>query len=196
VPGDVTRLEEVRSAYARIKADWGPVDVAFLNAGIGQFMPLRRFSAADVQRTLEVNVTGVANGLEVLLPDMLERRGGTIVGTSSLGRYLGFPRSSSYSASKAALSLLLQGVRIEARRYHVRVVTFEPGFVRTPMTAKNKFKMPFSMEADAAAERLCRAVAAGRTVVRFPHLMSIVARLAVILPDAVVERTLSVIRSH
>jgi NADP-dependent 3-hydroxy acid dehydrogenase YdfG len=182
--GDVTRSEEVYAAVARAATELGPIDVAFLNAGVGDFMTIDRFDAAKLRRIFEVNVFGVAHGLEALLPAMLARGGGTIVVTSSIARDHGFPASSTYAASKAAVSVLLEGMRVEAAARGVRVVTFEPGFIKSALTARNKFKMPFLMEAEDAVTRLCAGVAAGARVIRFPWPLSISARLATLLPTA------------
>jgi NAD(P)-dependent dehydrogenase (short-subunit alcohol dehydrogenase family) len=188
VPGDATSLEQVRAAHERIVRDAGPVEVAFLNAGIGDVTTITRFSAEQIRRLFDINVMGQVNWLDVLLPAMVARRGGTIIGTSSLARDRGLPSSGAYSASKAAVSVLLEALRVEGQAYGVRVVTFEPGFVKTPLTAKHKFKMPFLVEADDAAARLCQAVAAGRRVVRFPLPMSIASRFGGLLPPVIGDR--------
>jgi NAD(P)-dependent dehydrogenase (short-subunit alcohol dehydrogenase family) len=188
VPGDATSLEQVRAAHERIVRDAGPVEVAFLNAGIGDVTTITRFNAEQIRRLFDINVMGQVNWLDVLLPAMVARRGGTIIGTSSLARDRGLPSSGAYSASKAAVSVLLEALRVEGQAYGVRVVTFEPGFVKTPLTAKHKFKMPFLVEADDAAARLCQAVAAGRRVVRFPLPMSIASRFGGLLPPVIGDR--------
>jgi NAD(P)-dependent dehydrogenase (short-subunit alcohol dehydrogenase family) len=188
VPGDVTHLAEVRAAHERVTRELGPVEVAFLNAGIGDVTTITRFDAEQIRRLFEINVLGLVNWLEPLLPAMVAQRRGTIVGTSSLARDRGLPSSSAYSASKAAVSVLLEALRVEGQPHGVKLVTFEPGFIRTPLTAKHRFKMPFLVEADDAADRLCRAVAAGQRVVRFPLPLSVASRFGGLLPPALGDR--------
>jgi len=191
VPGDVTSLADVRAAHERVAREAGPVEVAFLNAGIGDVTTITRFNAEQIRRLFEINVIGLANWLEVLLPGMVERRRGTIVGTSSLARDRGLPSSGAYSASKAAVSVMLEALRVEGQPHGVKVVTFEPGFIKTPLTAKHRFKMPYLLEADDAAARLCRAVAAGERVVRFPLPLALVSRVTGMLPPAIADRLLA-----
>jgi NAD(P)-dependent dehydrogenase (short-subunit alcohol dehydrogenase family) len=188
VPGDVTSLAEVRAAHERVARELGPVAVAFLNAGVGGVTTITRFDAEQIRRLFDINVMGLVNWLDTLLPAMVAQRRGTIVGTSSLARDRGLPSSGAYSASKAAVSVLLEALRVEGEPHGVRIVTFEPGFVKTPLTAKHKFKMPFLVEADDAAERLCRGVAAGRRVVRFPLPLSLASHLGGLLPPALGDR--------
>jgi short-subunit dehydrogenase len=188
VPGDVTSLAEVRAAHERVARAAGPVEVAFLNAGIGDVTTITRFNAEQIRRLFEINVLGLVNWLDALLPGMVERRRGTIVGTSSLARDRGLPSSGAYSASKAAVSVMLEALRVEGEPHGIKVVTFEPGFIKTPLTAKHRFKMPFLVEADDAAARLCRAVAAGRRVVRFPLPLALASRVSGLLPPALGDR--------
>lgn len=186
--GDTTRTEDVRRAHAELVERQGPVDIAFLNAGVGDSHPLRAFSAARLRQVFEVNVLGVGEWLEVLLPPMIARRRGVLAGISSLAAHRGAPLSGAYSASKAALSTLLESVRIEARRLGVQVSTVEPGFVRSEITAKNRFRMPFLMDAPDAARLICDAVADGRAIVRFPRPMAAATRVLRHLPVGLYDR--------
>jgi short-subunit dehydrogenase len=138
------------------------------NAGVGVFTPAKRLDAALVERVMRVNFLGLVYAVEAVLPGMLERRAGHIVGVSSLAGWRGFPKTSAYAASKAAMTSWLEGLRIELAHQGVRVTTVHPGFVRTPMTAPNPFRMPFLMEADVAARIIARGVERGRSEVNFP----------------------------
>lgn len=167
--GDVADIKSVEAAWSELAAKWGPeLDFAYLNAGAGGVFPLAKFKADRVKRIFDVNVMGVVNWLHFVLPPMLEARHGTIVGTSSLAAQRGGPNAGAYSASKAAVSNLLESIRLEARRSNVRVCTVEPGFVRTGMTAPNKFPMPFIMEPADAAKVIVRGAQRGQSMIRFP----------------------------
>jgi len=188
LPGDTTDIEAVRHAHDQIIAQLGPVDVAFLNAGVGDSFTLASFSAKRVKRVLDVNVIGVVNWLEVLLPSMLERRFGTVVGISSLASGRGFPFAGAYSASKAALSVLLESIRVEAQSAGIQVCTVEPGFIRSEMTDRNKFPMPFLMDTGDAARLICEAAARRERLVRFPWQTAAAAALLRWLPGGLYDR--------
>ncbi len=186
--GDVADPAVVDELHARLVREQGPVEVAFLNAGIGDATSAARFDAARVRRLFEVNVFGVVNWLGVLLPPMLERRRGIIAGTSSLAAGRGLPGSGAYAASKAALSTLLESLRADARRSGVQITVVEPGFVRTPMTDRNHFPMPFMVDVDAAARLILEGVAAGEPQLRFPWPMAAVMQVLSALPASLYDR--------
>lgn len=168
VGADVTDPAEVQAAAGQITAAHGPIDVAFLNAGTSDFVLLPRFDAARLRRLFEVNVFGVIHWLEALLPDMISRGSGIIAGTSSLAAGRGIPGQAGYAASKAAVSMLLDGLRVEARQFGVQITIVEPGFVKSEMTANATIPMPFIMETVQAAGLIASGVAEGRARVRFP----------------------------
>lgn len=191
LPCDVTCASAVQDAVERTRGAYGPIDVAIANAGIGEPLPLRRFSADRVARTMRTNVEGPANLFAAVLPEMIERGAGRIAAVSSLAGFRGLPASGSYSASKAALTTLLESMRLELKPMGVSVTVVHPGFVRTPMTAPNRFKMPFLIEADAAARAIRRGVMRGRREVAFPWQTSLAMRLTRWLPDALYDAIMS-----
>ena len=166
--GDVTDPESVAETHRRAVEAHGPVDVAFLNAGLGDPINLTRFSAERVKRLFEVNVFGVAHWMEALLPDMIASRRGIVAVTSSIAARVGVPSSGPYSSSKAAVSTLFEALRVEAAPFDIQLTTIEPGFVKSEMTDKNHTPMPFLMDTAPAARLICDKVAAGKAIVRFP----------------------------
>ncbi len=186
--GDVTDPASVAAAHERLTEAQGPVDVAFLNAGVGDSFSVDRFTAARVKALFEVNVFGVTNWLEHLLPPMLERQSGTLVGISSLAGHRGGPMSGAYSASKAAVSTLLESIRLEVRTAGIVVTTVEPGFIRSELTDKNAFKMPFMVETEVAAQQIAAAAAEGRSVLRFPWQMAVAVKVLKTLPAGLYDR--------
>ncbi len=171
--GSVADDGEVRAHHAAIRAAWGGLDWAILNAGISDSMNAREFSADAVRRTFEVNLLGAARWLEAVLPDMIAQGSGVVAGISSLAAFRGLPRSGPYSASKAALSTLLESVRVDLRGTGVSVVTVCPGFVKSEMTDRNApGTMPFLMETPAGAAAILRGIDARRRVVHFPAPLS------------------------
>jgi short-subunit dehydrogenase len=188
VLADVVDRDSVARAYREVVSAQGPVDVAFLNAGVGDATRLAKFDARRVREVFEVNVFGVANWLEALLPDLIARGRGVIAVTSSLVASIGLPGSSVYAASKAAVSTMLESLRIEATRAGLQLTIVEPGFVKSEMTEKNRFKMPFLMEADEAARIIADEVADGSPLVRFPWPMKLAVKLMSELPPALFDR--------
>jgi len=130
-----------------------------------------------------VNFLGVVFAIEAVLPAMLERRSGHLAAVSSLGAYKGMPGSAGYCATKAAVNTYMEGMRIQLRRRGVAVTTLCPGFIRTPMTAVNTFRMPFLMEPEQAARRIVRALRQRKKVYNFPWRTTMLVKFSQWLPD-------------
>lgn len=184
---DVTNPEEVRSVYRQIKIDFGKVDIAFLNSGVSFRSSIKEFSSDKAKQTFDTNVMGIINFVEVLLPDFMSERNGVIVGVSSLADSRGFPKSGFYCASKSAASIFLESLRIELKPYNVKVITVRPGFVKTPMTDKNEFFMPFLMSPERAADIIVRGIKKDKKRIQFPLAISVAVRILKIMPDWLFE---------
>jgi len=188
---DVSDHEAVMRTLAAVQAEHGPIDCLVANAGVGDSLPARAFTTASVRRVFDTNVFGVTSCLEAVLPGMIARGSGHIVGISSLAGYRGLPGSSSYAASKAALTVLLESLRIELKSFGVDVTTICPGFVKTEMTAKNKHPMPFLMELDDAAREMHAAIRSRVTHCAFPWQLATLVRAGRVLPDVLYDRMLA-----
>ncbi len=184
---DVTNTEEVRNVYRQIKIDFGKIDIAFLNSGVSFRSSVKEFSSEKAKQTFDTNVLGLINFVEVILPDFMSERNGVIVGVSSLADSRGFPKSGFYCASKAAASIFLESLRIELKPYNVKVITVRPGFVKTPMTDKNEFFMPFLMEPEKAAEIIVNGIKKEKRIIQFPLPISLAVRILRIIPDSLFE---------
>ncbi len=132
------------AAVNRLAAELGPFDVLVACAGIGSLTLVPELDTATLRQTLEVNVVGVAQSIEAVLPKMIERGQGHIVGIASMAGYRGFPWMISYSASKAGLIAYLEAMRPGLRRRGVTVTTVCPGFVRTKMCDGHSLPAPRS----------------------------------------------------
>ncbi len=158
-PADVTDAEALRAAIAALESEIGPTEVLVACAGIGGLTLLPQLDPTALRAMLEVNVVGVANAIDAVLPGMMERGVGHIVGISSVAGYRGMPWMAAYSASKAALTTYLEGLRPALKRRGVTVTTVFPGFVRTALTEDTPFRKPVPMmEPEEAARYLVRAV--------------------------------------
>lgn len=182
-PLDVTDRAATATVIAQIEEENGPIDIAILNAGTHLPMAADKYSADIVAKLLDVNVMGVAYGLEALLPRMIERRAGTVAVVSSVAGYRGLPTAAAYGASKAALINMCESLKLELDRHGVRLVLINPGFIDTPLTAKNPFPMPFLMPADKAAERVYRGLIHGHAFeITFPRRFTWMLKFLRMLP--------------
>lgn len=184
---DVSDKNESINTYNSIVEEFGQIDIAILNAGIDQKTRISNFNSADAAKTMGVNFFGLVNWIELLLPDFMKEKRGVIVGVTSLADARGFPGSAYYCASKAAASHLLESIRIDLKKYNVKVITIKPGFVKTPMTDKNKFHMPFLIDVDEAVRIIIRGIIKEKRVIEFPLRTSLSAKFLKCLPYRVFE---------
>jgi short-subunit dehydrogenase len=119
---------------------------------------------------------------------MQRARAGTLVGIASVAGFRGLAGSGAYSASKAAAITYLESLRLEMRPFGVAVVTICPGYIATPMTARNPYRMPFMLKPDDAAARIARAIAARRRFTVLPRPMALAARGMRLLPRPLYDR--------
>lgn len=184
---DVGSREQIEGAVAAVRSQLGPIDLVIANAGVGRPTLRDPVNMGDVEETFRINLMGVIYTLSAALPDMLARKSGHLVAVSSLAAYRGLPAESAYCASKAAVNVYMDGLRIHLRGTGVRATTICPGFVTTPMTETNKFYMPQLMTAEYAAAKMLRAIARGKKVYSFPWGLHMLVKLSRWLPDGVVS---------
>lgn len=182
LPLDVTDKAAVRAALASIEAASGPPDTVVLNAGTHQPVAAKDFTADGLRQVMELNVFGTANGIETVLPGMLQRDAGRIAVVASVAGYNGLPTSAYYGASKAALINMIESLRFDLRRTGVVLQLVNPGFVQTPLTDRNDFAMPFLIPAEAAAAAIARGLASDRFEIAFPRTFVWLLKLVGLLP--------------
>jgi short-subunit dehydrogenase len=187
---DVADRAQLRAAIDRVSSQLGPVDLLIANAGVGMPTLVDPINIADVEQMIRVNLLGVIYSVEAVLPGMLERGRGHVAAVSSMAAYKGLPGEQAYCASKAGVNTFMEGLRIQLRHRGIAVTTICPGFVATPMTEVNEFKMPFLLQADDAARRIIRALRRKRKVFNFPRPMRFMLRVTTWLPDWVVARSM------
>jgi short-subunit dehydrogenase len=189
---DVRKVADVKAAAADFTARHGTPDIVIANAGVS-FGTLTEYEE-DVEafrEILEVNVMGMVNSFHPFVAAMRERGSGTLAGIASVAGFRGLPGAAGYSASKAAAIRYLEALRLELRGSGVAVSTVCPGFIRTPMTAKNPYPMPFIIDVDDAARRIARAIDARRSFAVIPWPMAIVGRILTLLPNFVFDPVFS-----
>ncbi len=188
IAADVADRTQTVAAIHALRDQLGPIDLLIANSGVGVPTTLEPLNIDEVEQMFKVNTLGVVYAIEAVLPDMLRRGTGHLAAVSSLAAYLGMPGESGYCASKNAVNIYMDGLRIQLRRRGVHVTTICPGFIETPMTAVNTFKMPFLLKADRAAQLIVRALGRKKKVYNFPWQTSLLMKLATWLPDWVLER--------
>lgn len=184
---DVSKKEEIHLAYKKIIERFGRIDIAILNAGFSERMSIKNYDSKIAEITFGANFFGIVYWVEQLLAEFTQRKSGMIVGVSSLADSKGYSKSGFYSASKAAATIYLEGLRAELRKYNIKVLTVRPGFVRTPMTDKNEFNMPLIMEPDKAAKIIINGIEKEKRIIQFPWQIVFVTRLIPLLPNRIFE---------
>lgn len=157
-----------------------PLDLLIANAGVSSMGKAPDRSAFD--RIMGTNFTGVLNTVWPVMQRMKERKAGHIAVVSSLTAYRGYPRRGPYCTSKAAVKMMCECWRIELEPFNVFLSTIFPGFIRTPLTDANKFKMPLLMEPEQAAEVIARGLVKKKAVIAFPWPLFFMVRMLQCLP--------------
>lgn len=178
--GSVTDDAHVSTHAQTIRAAWGGLDVLILNAGVGDSVHGTKFTAENYRWTFDTNVLGACRWIEQMLPGMLAQGSGVIAGISSPAGWRGFPGTGSYSASKAALTTLLESLRVDLRGTGVEVVIVCPGFVRSEITDRNDPKeMIQLLDTADGARRILRGIDRRRRVVHFPFPLTWIIRYVI-----------------
>ncbi|MGY6704769.1 SDR family NAD(P)-dependent oxidoreductase [Roseinatronobacter sp.] len=172
-----------RASVLGAARDAGPVDGLVWLAGVYWPFAAQKWDAEKAEAMFDVNLTGAARVLGQVVPHMVARGQGHIVIVGSLSGYRGLPGSIGYSSSKAGLMHLAESMHADLRGTGVDVQLANPGFIRTRLTDKNDFNMPFLMEPDQAASEIMTLMRGHRFQRAFPRLFSLLFRGANFLPD-------------
>lgn len=189
---DVQVIDSIVAAGQRCLAEQGLPDAVIANAGISVGIDTAEREDLDVLReTLATNNIGLAATFHPFLQAMREQRRGTLVGIASVAAIRGLPGHGAYCASKAGVVAYCESLRGECRGTGVRVVTVVPGYIATPLTAGNRYPMPFLMQPEVFADRAFRAIEAGTSYRVIPWQMGVVAKLMRLLPNWLFDRLLA-----
>ncbi len=180
--GDVTSPERMSEIAAEISNDFGSIDILVANAGTHIPTEVTDFNVAEYRKIAEINYFGVLNCINAVLPAMRERGKGHIVGVSSVAGYRGLPRAAAYGASKAAVTHFLESLRLDLEPFGIDVSVVSPGFVKTPLTDKNDFEMPFLISAEQAAEEMLKGIQNKDYEIHFPKRFTYFLKFLRILP--------------
>ena len=183
LPFDVTDRPAHQRAADEIHRRLGGLDMAFFNAGTCEYVEVKKFDSALFERTIHANFLSMVYGIEAVLPLLRQSPAPQLVGMSSTVAYGGLPRSEAYGASKAAIKNLFESLQIDLLHEGISVSVVCPGFVRTPLTDRNDFPMPFRIEADDAARRIVDGIETKKPEIHFPRRLSLLFKLLTLLPS-------------
>jgi short-subunit dehydrogenase len=185
---DVSETADMQRAADSFVAKAGGVDLVIANAGIGIPSETLVGKAEPIARLMRVNVIGVTNTVVPFVPAMVQQATGTLVAVSSVAGHRGLPGRAAYSASKAAVTTFMDGLRLDLRDTGVHAMTLCPGFVHTPLTATLEGKMPFAISRDEAVTQMAGAIERHAHTFTFPWQMRALSVFLKIAPEGLVRR--------
>jgi short-subunit dehydrogenase len=186
--GDVTSLESITQAVQHLENTLGPVEILVANAGISARSLTADPEIEQLRKVMDVNYFGAIHSAKAVLPGMVERKRGHLVVISSVAGFRGLPKSAAYSSSKAAISTYWESQRIELINQGIACTSINPGYIKTPLTDKNKHPMPFLISVEKAAITMADGILSRRKVLTFPWRMRFVMGLARLLPVWLYDR--------
>jgi NAD(P)-dependent dehydrogenase (short-subunit alcohol dehydrogenase family) len=168
---DVTDPAGLQTAVRQLEASLGPVDLLVANAGVGYETTGVNYDIDGMNKIISVNLIGVSNSIGVVVPGMIERRRGHLVGVSSVASYRGLPRMLGYCASKAGVNAIMEGLRVELAPFGIHSTIVCPGWVKTPMTERLAGQLEHLLEVEEAAREIAYAIRNKLWFYTFPRPM-------------------------
>lgn len=187
ISGNVQEAESIRKAAEQLHSQFGRIDVLIANAGIGGNDDPARLDAAKFANVINTNVIGVSNSVAAVIPDMVKRGSGQLVVISSLAAYRGLPKSAAYCASKAAVSAMFESLRLDLKPRGIDVTIIHPGFIKTPLTAGRRAKLPWFLDLEPAVRKMVNAIEKRKKSYAFPWQLALVVRSGMVMPIAMYD---------
>jgi len=181
-PLDITDVNQCALTVEAISKDLGEISLAVLNAGTHHPIDAKDFTAEDLKQLTDINLLGTGNCLDPVLKKMIPARRGHIAIVASVAGYRGLPTSAYYGATKAAQINLAEALRFDLDRYGIKLQLVDPGFVKTPLTDKNDFPMPFLIDVETAAARMASGFEGSSFEITFPRRFTYLMKLLRLLP--------------
>ena len=182
VPLDFTDSVAVRKGWTTLVAEWGRVDLVLVVAGTHQEMRAWELDEAKAMALLKTNLHGVISACSVIVPALLAQGRGAIGIVGSVAGYRGLPKALIYGASKAAVINFTESLYLDLEPKGLGVYLISPGFVKTPLTDHNDFKMPALISAEEAADEILRGLRKGQFEIHFPRRFTRMLKLMQLLP--------------
>jgi short-subunit dehydrogenase len=187
ISGDVQDASSMRVAAEQLQSQFGKIDVLIANAGIGGNDDPAQLDAAKFANVINTNVIGVSNSVAAVIPDMVKRGSGQLAVISSLAAYRGLPKSAAYCASKAAVSAMFESLRLDLKPRGIDVTIIHPGFIKTPLTAGRRAKLPWFLEVEPAVKKMVSAIEKRKKSYAFPWQLATIVRTGMVMPNAMYD---------
>tara|TARA_B110000211_G_scaffold137309_1_gene157065 strand:- start:10 stop:762 length:753 start_codon:yes stop_codon:yes gene_type:complete len=182
-PLDVTNQEQINDVFSKIISEFGNLDLCVFSSGTYDPKLEQGINIQQNKFVMETNFFGVLHCIKSVEKYFKDRRDGHISVVSSIAAYRGLPNSSGYGPSKAALTNLTESLYFDFKKYNVRISLVSPGFIKTPLTDKNEFSMPFIKSPEFAAEKMFDGLTKSKAFeIHFPKALTMLLKLLRILP--------------
>ena len=182
-PLDVTDREQINNVFKNIINEFGNIDICLFSSGTYEPKDEQKIDADKIQYVMKVNFFGVIDCVKAVEEYFKNKKSGHISIVSSIAGYRGLPNSSGYGPSKAALTNFCESIYFDFKKFNVRVSIVSPGFIKTPLTDKNEFSMPFLKTVDYAADKIFNGLTKSKAFeIHFPKGLTITLKLLRILP--------------
>ena len=182
-PLDVTDKESCKRIFNQVKQKFGEIDICFFSTGTWDPKKEKDIDVEQIENVFKINFFGTVNSIKAVEEYYKNRNEGTIAIVSSIAGYRGLPNSTGYGPSKSALNNLAESLYFDFGRHNVRVCLVSPGFIKTPMTDKNDFKMPFLKTPEFAADKIYDGLVNKKSFeIHFPKELTLTLKFFSILP--------------
>ena len=182
-PLDVTDKENCKNIFNQVKEKFGEIDICFFSTGTWDPKKEKDIDVEQIENVFKINFFGTVNSIKAVEEYYKNRNEGTIAIVSSIAGYRGLPNSTGYGPSKSALNNLAESLYFDFGRHNVRVCLVSPGFIKTPMTDKNDFKMPFLKTPEFAADKIYDGLVNKKSFeIHFPKELTLTLKFFSILP--------------
>jgi short-subunit dehydrogenase len=182
-PLDVTDSTAQNKVIEQIHAELGAIHIAILNAGTYYPDDLEHLNRDMIRKQFDLNVFSTMDGIQALLPYLRQKTGAQIAVVASVAGYRGLPHATGYGGTKAALINMTESLKLECNKLGIKLQLICPGFVKTPLTDKNTFPMPFLIDADQAARIISKGLKSEKFEIVFPWAMALMMKILRVLPN-------------
>ena len=185
-PLDVTNKEKCKEVFTEIKNKFENIDICFFSTGTWDPKKEKDIDVEQIEDVFKVNFFGTVNCIKAVEQYFRDKKNGIITIVSSIAGYRGLPNSTGYGPSKSALNNLAESLYFDFKRYNVRVCLVSPGFIQTPMTDKNDFKMPFLKTPEYAADKIYDGLVNKNVFeIHFPKSLTLILKIFSFLPSKI-----------
>ena len=185
-PLDVTNKDKCKEVFNNIKNQFENIDISFFSTGTWNPKKEKDIDVEQIEDVFKVNFFGTLNSIKSVEKYFKEKKSGTITIVSSIAGYRGLPNSTGYGPSKSALNNLAESLYFDFKRSNVRICLVSPGFIKTPMTDKNDFKMPFLKTTEYAAEKIYDGLINKKVFeIHFPKSLTLILKILSFLPSKI-----------